>query len=152
VSGIGADATSQSLYVRKRGEDERVVRAAFVDSVLIRPAVFGPYDAFLTTILKLLRQLPTYPMFGHGLTAMQPAYVKDMAEAIARALQGTETMRRHMSVAVLTSTLTRNFSERSRTKPASSPYSFQSHLQFGMCWHGYRKWFRVCPSLGLKWN
>jgi uncharacterized protein YbjT (DUF2867 family) len=92
VSGIGADATSQSLYIRKRGEGEQAVRAAFADSVLIRPAVmFGPDDAFLTTILKLLRQLPIYPMFGRGLTRMQPAYVEDVAEAIARALQEAET-------------------------------------------------------------
>jgi uncharacterized protein YbjT (DUF2867 family) len=92
VSGIGADAASQSLYIRKRGEGERAVRAAFADSLLIRPAVmFGPDDAFLTTILKLLRRLPFYPMFGRGLTRMQPAYVEDVAEAIAKALQGAET-------------------------------------------------------------
>jgi uncharacterized protein YbjT (DUF2867 family) len=92
VSGIGADAASQSLYIRKRGEGERAVRAAFADSLLIRPAVmFGPDDAFLTTILKLLRLLPFYPMFGRGLTRMQPAYVEDVAEAISRALLGAET-------------------------------------------------------------
>src|SRR6266404_2491608 len=92
VSGIGADAASQSLYIRKRGEGELVVRAAFADAILIRPAVmFGPDDAFLTTILKLLRRLPIYPMFGRGLTRLQPAYVEDVAEAVARALQGTET-------------------------------------------------------------
>jgi NADH dehydrogenase len=52
VSGIGADAASQSRYIRKRGEGELAVRAAFVDALLIRPAVmFGPHDAFLTTIL-----------------------------------------------------------------------------------------------------
>ena len=53
--------------------------------------MFGPDDAFLTTVLKLLRRLPFYPMFGRGLTRMQPAYVEDVAEAIARALQGAET-------------------------------------------------------------
>jgi NADH dehydrogenase len=91
VSGIGADAASQSLYIRKRGEGELAVRAAFADSLLIRPAVmFGPDDAFLTTILKLLRGLPFYPMFGRGLMRLQPAYVEDVAEAIARALQGEE--------------------------------------------------------------
>ena len=43
VSGIGADAASPSLYVRKRGEGELAVRAAFADALLIRPAVmFGP--------------------------------------------------------------------------------------------------------------
>src|SRR5882724_5940400 len=91
VSGIGADAASQSLYVRKRGEGELAVRTAFADAFLIRPAVmFGPDDAFLTTVLKLLRRLPVYPMFGRGLTRLQPAYVEDVAEAIARALQQTE--------------------------------------------------------------
>src|SRR5229473_7413963 len=92
VSGIGADAASQSLYIRKRGEGELVVRAAFADAILIRPAVmFAPDDAFLTTILKLLRRLPVYPMFGGGQTQLQPAYVEDVAEAIAQVMQRAET-------------------------------------------------------------
>jgi len=53
--------------------------------------MFGPDDAFLTTILELLRRLPIYPMFGRGRTRLQPAYVEDVAEAIARALQRTQT-------------------------------------------------------------
>ena len=85
VSGIGADAASPSRYIRKRGEGELAVRAAFADALFVRPAVmFGPDDAFLTTILKLLRQLPIYPMFGRGRTRLQPAYVEDVAEAIGR--------------------------------------------------------------------
>jgi len=51
--------------------------------------MFGPDDAFLTTILKLLHQLPIYPMFGRGRTRLQPVYVEDVAEAIATALQLT---------------------------------------------------------------
>ena len=91
VSGIGADAASPSLYVRKRGEGELAVQAAFADALLIRPAVmFGPDDSFLTTIITLLERLPIYPMFGRGLTKLQPAYVEDVAEAITRALQRTE--------------------------------------------------------------
>jgi len=88
----GADAASPSLYIRKRGEGELAVKAAFTEAILIRPAVmFGPDDAFLTTMLALLRRLPIYPMFGHGRTRLQPAYVEDVAEAIARALQRTQT-------------------------------------------------------------
>ena len=49
--------------------------------------MFGPDDAFLTTILRLLRRLPIYPMFGTSVTRLQPAYVEDVAEAIVRALQ-----------------------------------------------------------------
>lgn len=92
VSGIGSDAASPSLYIRKRGEGELAVRAAFADATLIRPAVmFGSDDVFLTTILNLLRRLPIYPMFGRGMTRLQPAYAEDVAEAIARVLQGTQT-------------------------------------------------------------
>ena len=94
VSGIGADPSSLSLYIRKRGEGELAVRAAFADALFIRPAVmFGPDDAFLTTILKLLDQLPIYPMFGRGRMRLQPVYVEDVAEAIATALQLTGTDR-----------------------------------------------------------
>jgi len=85
---VNAISLSPSLYIRKRGEGEMAVRAAFSDAILIRPAVmFGEGDAFLTVILALLRRLPIYPMFGRGLTRLQPAYVEDVAEAIARALQ-----------------------------------------------------------------
>jgi len=92
ISGIGADAASQSRYIRARGEGELVVRAAFADAHIIRPAVmFGSDDTFLTTILKLLRRLPIYPMFGRGLMRLQPAHVEDVAEAIVRIIQRAET-------------------------------------------------------------
>jgi uncharacterized protein YbjT (DUF2867 family) len=91
ISGIGADAASQSRYIRTRGQGELVVRVAFRDAIFIRPAVmFGPDDAFLTTMLELLRRLPIYPMFGRGLTRLQPAYVEDVAEAIGRIMQQAE--------------------------------------------------------------
>lgn len=90
VSGIGADAASPSLYIRRRGEGELAVRDAFEDAVLVRPAVmFGPDDAFLNVVLRLVRQLPVYPLFGRGETRLQPADVEDVAEAIVRALQRT---------------------------------------------------------------
>jgi uncharacterized protein YbjT (DUF2867 family) len=56
--------------------------------------MFGPDDAFLTTILNLLRRLPIYPMFGRGLMRLQPAYVEDVAEAIARIVERTEAQPR----------------------------------------------------------
>jgi uncharacterized protein YbjT (DUF2867 family) len=92
ISGIGADAASQSRYIRKRGEGELVVRAAFHDAIFVRPAVmFGPDDAFLTIMLELLRRLAIYPMFGRGLTRLQPAYVEDVAEAIGQVMLRAET-------------------------------------------------------------
>jgi uncharacterized protein YbjT (DUF2867 family) len=100
LSGIGADPRSRSLYIRKRGAGELAIRFAFPNAIVIRPAVmFGPDDAFLTTILSLLRRLPIYPMFGSGLTRLQPAYVGDVAEAVVRTMQvGAMTVCSHQRV------------------------------------------------------
>src|SRR6476660_1292288 len=88
VSGIGADTTSPSPYIRSRGEGEAAVQTAFPGAVIVRPGVmFAPDGAFLMTILRLLRSLPAYPIFGDGKTRLQPAYVDDVAAAIAQMLR-----------------------------------------------------------------
>jgi uncharacterized protein YbjT (DUF2867 family) len=88
VSGLGSDAKSTSPYIRSRGEGERVVREAFPTATLIRPSVmFGRGDAFVGPIAAMLRRLPVFPLFGGGQTRLQPAYVEDVAEAIARVMQ-----------------------------------------------------------------
>jgi hypothetical protein len=71
ASLIGRSGSS-TFRLSAVGEGELAVRAAFADALFIRPAVmFGPDDAFLTTILKLLDQLPIYPMFGRGPDAIE---------------------------------------------------------------------------------
>jgi len=37
--------------------------------------LFGLDDTFLNTLIKLLRRLPIYPMFGRGETRLQPTDV-----------------------------------------------------------------------------
>jgi uncharacterized protein YbjT (DUF2867 family) len=88
VSGIGANTVSPSPYIRSRGEGEAAVQTAFPGAVIVRPAVmFAPDDAFLSTILRLLRSLPAYPIFGDGRMRLQPVYVDDVAAAIAQILR-----------------------------------------------------------------
>ena len=85
VSGIGSDPASNSSYIRSRGQGEQAVRTELEGAIIVRPAVmFGPDDAFLTVLIKLLKWLPAYPLFGRGLTKLQPAHVEDVAEAIVR--------------------------------------------------------------------
>jgi NADH dehydrogenase len=80
LSGIGSDPASTSSYIRSRGQGEDVVLAELNGATIVRPAVmFGPDDAFLTMLVRLLKWLPAYPLFGHGLTKLQPAYVEDVA-------------------------------------------------------------------------
>jgi uncharacterized protein YbjT (DUF2867 family) len=91
VSGIGVDARSPSAYIRSRGEGETSVCAAFSAATIIRPAVmFGPDDAFLTSLMKMLQMFPVFPMFGRGRTALQPSHVEDVSEAIVRAFDVPE--------------------------------------------------------------
>jgi uncharacterized protein YbjT (DUF2867 family) len=40
--------------------------------------------------MNMLRMFPVFPMFGRGQTALQPAYVEDVAEAIARCFDAPE--------------------------------------------------------------
>jgi NADH dehydrogenase len=56
VSGIGADPESRSPYIRARGRAD------------------------------IVRMLPVVPLIGGGHTRLQPVYVEDVAEAIARLL------------------------------------------------------------------
>lgn len=88
VSGIGSNAHARSAYIRSRGEGEDAVRRAFPNAVIVRPSVmFGPDDAFLTSLARMLRVSPVFPLFGTGNTRLQPAHVEDVAEAIARILE-----------------------------------------------------------------
>jgi NADH dehydrogenase len=89
VSAIGADPQSASLYARTKGEGEAEVLAACPDAVIMRPSIiFGPEDSFFNRFAALARMSPALPLFGGGETKFQPVYVGDVAEAIARALEG----------------------------------------------------------------
>lgn len=89
LSGIGADP--ESAYIRSRGRGEAAVRAACDRSVILRPSVmFGSDDAFLNTLLPLLRRLPVVPLFGQGDTKLQPVCVDDVAAAAVETLRNPE--------------------------------------------------------------
>jgi uncharacterized protein YbjT (DUF2867 family) len=87
ISGIGADENSESSYVRARAAGERLVREAFPQATILRPSVmFGPEDAFFNQLAGLARVMPILPLFGSGDVKLQPAYVGDVAEAVAKVL------------------------------------------------------------------
>ena len=89
VSAIGADEHSTSLYARTKAAGEKAVRAAVPGAVVFRPSImFGPEDDFFNRFGSLARFLPALPLIGGGLTRFQPVFVGDVAEAIARAVDG----------------------------------------------------------------
>ena len=84
VSAIGADPQSQSAYGRTKGEGELAVRVAFAKATIIRPSlVFGPEDQ-ITNRFAGLAKLPFLPVIA-ATRKFQPVYVRDLAQAIARA-------------------------------------------------------------------
>lgn len=92
VSGIGVDDRSPSAYVRARAEGESAVRTAFPGATVLRPSVlFGPGDAFFTTLAAMARRAPALALFGRGETRVQPVFVDDVAAAAAHALDNADT-------------------------------------------------------------
>jgi NADH dehydrogenase len=92
VSGLGADPESASPYIRARGRGELAVRQAFPGATIVRPSVmYGVGDALFGTLAGLARVLPVLPLIGGGHTHLEPVYVEDVAEAIARILAAPGT-------------------------------------------------------------
>ena len=90
ISAIGADPNSQSNYGRTKGEGEAAVRTAFPDATIIRPSlVFGPEDE-LTNRFANIARLPFLPVIA-AQRNFQPVYVRDLAQAIARAALDPQT-------------------------------------------------------------
>lgn len=89
VSALGANRDSPSAYARSKAVGEANVLAAKQDAVIFRPSViFGPGDSFFNRFASLARVLPVLPIAGAD-TRFQPVFVGDVAEAIARAVDGT---------------------------------------------------------------
>ncbi len=92
VSGLGADPGSDSPYVRARGIGESLVKEAFDGVTILRPSViFGPADSFLNKLAALARKSPVLPLFGDGLTRLQPVFVDNVAQACVRVLADPST-------------------------------------------------------------
>jgi uncharacterized protein YbjT (DUF2867 family) len=89
ISAIGADVNSASSYARTKGKAEQAILAAKSDAVILRPSVmFGPEDNFYNKFADMARLAPAIPLVGGGNTKFQPVYVADVAEAVARAVDG----------------------------------------------------------------
>lgn len=89
LSAIGADAHSGADYARSKAAGEAGTLAAFPAAVILRPSiVFGPEDQFFNRFASMVRFMPFLPLIGGGETKFQPVYVGDVAEAIARSIEG----------------------------------------------------------------
>jgi NADH dehydrogenase len=89
VSALGADPRSASAYARSKALGEKAVLETIPDAVIYRPSInFGPEDEFFNRFASMARFSPVLPLIGGGHTRFQPVYVDDVAEAVARAVDG----------------------------------------------------------------
>jgi NADH dehydrogenase len=89
VSAVGADENSLSSYYRAKAAGELAVKAAAPSATIMRPSLmFGPEDQFTNRFAALARFSPVLPLVGGGVNKLQPAYVADVARAVADAVDG----------------------------------------------------------------
>jgi uncharacterized protein YbjT (DUF2867 family) len=89
VSAIGADENAHSHYARAKAAGERLVMAALPQAVIMRPSfAFGPEDEFFNRFAAMAQLSPALPLPGGGAMRSQPVFAGDIAEAIAKAVEG----------------------------------------------------------------
>jgi NADH dehydrogenase len=88
ISGIGVNVHSPSRYIRCRARGEVMVRDVFPETVILRPSVmFAPDDRFVNALAAITRWTPVLPLFGSGISRLQPVYADDVANAVLAVLK-----------------------------------------------------------------
>lgn len=141
LSAIGADADSESLYARTKGEAERAVQAALPGATILRPSIiFGPEDQFFNKFAMMMSMAPAFfplpLLIGGGATKFQPVYVDDVADAVCAALERPTAAGRIYELG------------------GPRVYTFRQLLEFVLGETGHRRIllpvpFSVAPALGL---
>jgi len=92
MSALGADVGGPSMYLRSKGEGERIVRDSGLDWTIFRPSVvFGPDDHFLNLFAQLQQMAPVVPLAcAHA--RFQPVFVMDVVQAFVNAMVNLETV------------------------------------------------------------
>ncbi|NNC72509.1 MAG: complex I NDUFA9 subunit family protein [Sphingomonadaceae bacterium] len=86
ISAIGAAKNALSRYAQTKALGEAAVRAAMPDAIVFRPSIiFGPEDGFINRFATMARMIPAAMPVMRPEAKFQPAYVADVAEAVARA-------------------------------------------------------------------
>jgi uncharacterized protein YbjT (DUF2867 family) len=93
VSGVGAAPDAEKVWHRAKWAGERAVLAAPLSACVLRPSwVYGAGDRALNRFVAFARRAPAVPVIGDGSQRVQPVFVEDLAEVVARAaaLDGPE--------------------------------------------------------------
>jgi NADH dehydrogenase len=91
MSALNADPGATSVYLKTKGEAERIVRDSGLAWTIFRPSViFGRGDSFLNLFARLLGIAPVLPLACPG-ARFQPVFVEDVARAFEAGLEKVES-------------------------------------------------------------
>ena len=86
VSGVGAAPGAEKVWHRAKWAGERAVLGSSMSACVLRPSwVYGAGDRALNRFVAFARRGPAVPVIGDGLQRVQPVFVEDLAEVVARA-------------------------------------------------------------------
>ncbi len=89
VSSLGASVDAELAYARTKGLGEAAVLETVPNAVIYRPSIiFGQEDGFFNRFANMARFSPVLPLIGGGENKFQPVFVGDVAEAVARSVDG----------------------------------------------------------------
>lgn len=89
VSALGADRNSSSPYAQSKARGEAAVLEALPTAIILRPSIiFGAEDRFFNRFATLARLSPIVPVIGGDAARIQPVFVGDVAEAVAKGVCG----------------------------------------------------------------
>jgi uncharacterized protein YbjT (DUF2867 family) len=93
ISVTCASPQSNLPYYAGKGLQEREVIESGIPYSIVRPTlVFGKEDILVNNIAWLIRRFPYFPIFGSGLSRVQPIFVDDLAAiAVSCARESTST-------------------------------------------------------------
>ncbi|KAL9652477.1 hypothetical protein ABK040_000049 [Willaertia magna] len=100
ISLLNANKDHPSTYIKQKAMAEEKAKENYPDATIVRSAnIYGTEDQFLNLIAKQIRILPAVPLTHKGLAKVQPVWVGDVAYAVSRVAQVSQTVGKTVELA-----------------------------------------------------
>jgi len=136
VSALACE-NGESDWCKTKWEGEQTVRSICPEATIIRPAtLWGAQDEFMRNHASMMRYWPFYALYN-AQQQLQPAYVKDVADALVATLRLPDGFGSTFEFAGPTTTTNKGYAEWVR-KALKTPEKHIIPISDNMLWHlGY---------------
>lgn len=93
VGCLGANANSTSRRLQTKFAGEQAVREIYPEATIFKPGqLVGVEDNLMNNLARLAKKFPIIPLIDGGHQKIQPAYVRDVANAMINSLKTKECL------------------------------------------------------------